>query len=320
MKGHSPFQLSPNQIPLSELKEEPPQKPLVRIGTPRSQPNPTDPLVGLSPSDFPLRPSISLKEESSRTMHITYIVNTSSELHSGHSGKDNAFQPDPSASESILLLSILKDATSYGGDRTIKDYIKTTLSFIPHPSRTTLALMIASESEYRSIRKYLLSLPTVPFASVELYYSLMSMDHLNFSSDRGQRHSPNIQVQRRRFLAVLRNTLMYAAFGPKYSYVIWFDADVMEIKSTDMTQKAIASGFDIVVPACYIGNSYYDRNTWIGERTIPRDNEAVPDSNGNLPKGKSLFVPMHKPGRSWFLDHPVYKGKQFVEIDSVGGT
>ena len=222
--------------------------------------------------------------------------------------------------QSLLLCVLVKDEHSYGKGRNFSDMVKLTVDSLPNPGMVKLAMLITSQAEYENTNSAISTMESLPFAQIELYRPLDYLHkQLILDNPRDKRHDSRFQLPRRRMMASLRNTLMYSALEPRYSYVLWIDTDIVSIPQ-NLASTAIQSGRDIVVPSCYKGDSYYDWNTFIGERTTPNDNEVVPDLQGNIPEGKTLYVPRHVGGQAWALADSRFQGSDYVELTSVGGT
>ena len=79
-------------------------------------------------------------------------------------------------------------------------------------------------------------------------------------------HAPEVQFQRRRHLAMSRNSLLHSALRDE-KWVLWMDVDVEEIPS-DLLLQLLSPDKDVIVPACMYHRSItgypavYDRNTW----------------------------------------------------------
>ncbi|KAJ3361360.1 hypothetical protein GGF32_007406 [Allomyces javanicus] len=222
----------------------------------------------------------------------------------------------------LLVLVAIKDRDSYGRWRSFEDLATMIMGSLPDPGMTTLAVLISAADEAASVVYRVEATSALyGFAQIDVYtvHDEKYYAHLDLQVARERRHDDIVQVPRRRRMAVLRNTLMSAAMDMAYEKVLWVDADVVGIPNL-LAKKAMESGRDIVVPACFQGNSYYDWNTFVGRRTTPGPNEAVPRLDGTLPPGKTLYVPRHVPGEAWPLSDARFADQEWVELTSVGGT
>lgn len=77
------------------------------------------------------------------------------------------------------------------------------------------------------------------------------------------RWAPEIQLERRRVLALSRNHLLFHALRPDVDWVLWLDADVVEYQP-DILELLLALGRDIVQPHCVRewGGRTFDLNAW----------------------------------------------------------
>jgi hypothetical protein len=96
--------------------------------------------------------------------------------------------------------------------------------------------------------------------------------------------------------------------------VLWVDADVVEIPSF-LLADVVASEKDIVASRTdsKTRRGPYDKNTWIGPRTKPTDDEFIKIRNGKL-----NYTPRPSKGAKFLNDFP--HGERFMEVTSVGGT
>lgn len=131
------------------------------------------------------------------------------------------------------------------------------------------------------------------------------------------RHADSVQKERRRSIALLRNTLIYSTLTDE-DVTVWMDVDI-DVLPPGLVMKMAESGKDIITPGCNWGqrNGDYDQNAWKGKRLRPSAEELE-----NLAKGE-LFVPRpirEGPGSVRFVQELKEEGVDYVELDSVGGT
>jgi hypothetical protein len=76
------------------------------------------------------------------------------------------------------------------------------------------------------------------------------------------RWTPEIQVERRRVLAMSRNHLLFRALDDE-AWVLWLDVDVIEYPP-DLIERLLSTGKEIVQPHCVLeyGGPTFDRNAW----------------------------------------------------------
>ena len=77
------------------------------------------------------------------------------------------------------------------------------------------------------------------------------------------RWAPEIQLDRRRVLALSRNHLLFNAVDDQPEWVLWIDVDVIEFP-TDIIELLTSFGRDIVQPHCVreYGGPTFDTNAW----------------------------------------------------------
>ncbi len=77
------------------------------------------------------------------------------------------------------------------------------------------------------------------------------------------RWAPEIQLERRRILALSRNHLLFNALTPAIDWVLWVDVDVVEYQP-DIIELLLALGRDILQPHCVTewGGPTFDLNAW----------------------------------------------------------
>ena len=208
----------------------------------------------------------------------------------------------------LVYLTILNDEHSYGKGRHFKDFIDLLVNQSATASYPSVGLLVSAKSELDSVSLFIqTNFEKLPLSKLTLiHYPEQSV------TNRENRKADHLQKDRRRRLAMLRNTLSFIALQGE-QHVIWIDGDIVGIPS-ELSQKMINSGKDVVVPSCYLkdGNYDYDLNSWVGQRTHPSPEEIEGIKNGKL------YVPRHAGAK--FITDLRAKNQEFVEIDSVGGT
>ncbi|KAG7402216.1 hypothetical protein PHYBOEH_003475 [Phytophthora boehmeriae] len=212
--------------------------------------------------------------------------------------------------DSVLLVVVLKDAESWGEGRTVDDFFKLVDSFDYPEGKISIALLTSCMQEFSRIKElYRRYIQRYPRMSVIFRDDFSSSDGV---LTRDNRHSDELQKNRRRVIARYRNYAVLSAMETWHQHVFWVDADVHKIPA-DLMKKMIHSGLDIVEPMCVRmredGKDWYeyDLNAWVGRR---KERGSLRDSNA--------FVPGDlKVERMW---HFHGKEETFVPLDSVGGT
>ena len=172
----------------------------------------------------------------------------------------------------------------------------------------SLGILVSNEEESQSIlSKLTLQFQTLPFESI----TIVHQPHESVS-DRSNRKLDHLQKERRRKLAMLRNELSFYAIG-NAEHAIWIDTDIVSIPD-GLSLRMMQSEKDIVVPSCYlVGSGHdYDLNSWVGPRSHPSEAEIQTIKKGGL------YVP--RPNGAKFIYELKDQNKEFVELDSVGGT
>ncbi|KNE60388.1 hypothetical protein AMAG_05777 [Allomyces macrogynus ATCC 38327] len=281
----------------------------------------TDPVV--TPVPPPPVPAVLKSVTKGPHLTRTRFTRTAAPLWSTRSDTpDDPARTRTAAEMPLLVLVAIKDRDSYGRWRSFEDLATMIMGSLPDPGMATLAVLISAADEAASVVYRVEATPALyGFAQIDVYtvHDTAYFAHLDLKVARERRHDDIVQVPRRRRMAVLRNTLMSVAMEMVYEKVLWVDADVVGVPNL-LAKKAMESGRDIVVPACFQGNSYYDWNTFVGRRTTPGPNEAIPRLDGTLPLGKTLYVPRHVPGEAWPLSDARFADQEWVELTSVGGT
>ncbi|KAJ3071407.1 hypothetical protein HK102_006448, partial [Quaeritorhiza haematococci] len=117
----------------------------------------------------------------------------------------------------------------------------------------SIALLVSDEKEYVQMRSTLLNLKSPQnqnqndsittsglfFWSVTLLNPPPFPDQ--FSISREQRHADEVQAERRRTIARLRNYLLYSAMKPHTYAVVWIDADIVEIPDKSLLERIITN-------------------------------------------------------------------------------
>jgi Anp1 len=187
----------------------------------------------------------------------------------------------------IVVLTILKDHTSWGSGRDVKDYIKMLKSMNYPFHLISVEMLISDKDEFDRIQK---EIEAQDLSNFKLYYY---KDDVHIS--RETRHKDNIQDVRRAMLARIRNKLLKLADLRRSYGVVWIDSDLTYIPP-NLLRDCITSGKDIIMPFCGLGDDKYR----------DYDLNAYKVINGKRVQLKELYS-----------NNPLRK---FIEIDSVGGT
>lgn len=221
----------------------------------------------------------------------------------------------------VLLAAIVRDHESWGEKRTFRDFLNMVTQFDYPRELLSVGILVSNEKEYELMKTTLLALNKEQLTNKEYVFTSVKIIHrqmdMNIPRDTDKRHDPNIQKERRRLLARLRNIALTTALEDTHDAVFWIDADIIRIPNNLLT-KMVLSKRDIITPFCESpGGGFYDRNTWTGERKKPNWNERKKISEGGL------FVPDKTSKTIYLDDDSIQKDPakpEYVEIDSVGGT
>eukprot|EP00026_Physarum_polycephalum_P013396 Phypoly_transcript_13791.p1 GENE.Phypoly_transcript_13791~~Phypoly_transcript_13791.p1 ORF type:complete len:332 (+),score=35.19 Phypoly_transcript_13791:33-998(+) len=214
----------------------------------------------------------------------------------------------------VLVLTIVKDANSWGKNRTFLDHLNIIESLGYPLSSLSLGFLVSNEYEFRRVQDVLTS---AEFAQKGFRRIVLIKKDFPLHINRAERHAARLQRARRSLIARARNTLLFSASGDE-QFILWIDADIIRIPS-GILQKMVESGHDIITPRCRIGDDEdYDQNAWQGPRIKPTAEQEQAISRGRI------FVPNQVKGitkhLSDFHREDPNMEKEFVKLDSVGGT
>ena len=154
------------------------------------------------------------------------------------------YQLQPIVKSSVLFLSLIADESSFGASRSLLDFldmIKIQCSF--NKADYTLGLLVSSQELFNSIVALVESSSPPNFSRITII--------LDRRRPTERTHAKEKQKERRRFIAMLRNTLVYSSMVEE-AYVLWIDSDIVKIPS-GLLDTMIESKKDIITPACKAG-------------------------------------------------------------------
>ena len=187
-----------------------------------------------------LRASISMEEQ---------VIDGSIVVRTRRNSGRNCKEP------TVAMMTILKDHRSWGENRGFLEYFEIIGQFQYPAACISINLLVSDEEESKEIYNALPNIIT-RYRSVTLVTGGMGD-----GVDRDTRHRPELQKNRRRTLAMLRNQLLLKSLRDE-DYVAWIDADVTHIPG-HLLHDMIDSKKDIVIPRCNMANNAeYDANTW----------------------------------------------------------
>ncbi|CUM55681.1 uncharacterized protein AC631_02857 [Debaryomyces fabryi] len=245
--------------------------------------------------------------------------------------------------KSMLIVSSIGSKDSYGKDKAFEDLMNT-IGLIDYEANSiSLGFLVGEKEEFGKVETFLdnyfnnlaktdannkkslaqyvnkVTLLTAPF-----------IDKAFQSIDRNDRHNDNLQRLRRRSIARSRNFLLLHSLQNE-KYTLFIDSDIVKIHHPHMIKTFIASGKDIIVPRIIRGDLQdYDKNSWVGERTVPSpeqykkldlndwDNwDYVPRDVDDKMMHFDKFIEKHKDDP---MTHPANRPDYLMKLDSVGGA
>ncbi|KAM3445696.1 hypothetical protein NHJ13734_000149 [Beauveria thailandica] len=146
------------------------------------------------------------------------------------------------------------------------------------------------------------------------------------SQDESERHKMANQKARREVMSKARNSLLFTTLGPKTSWVLWLDADIVESPAS-LIQDLAAFDKDLVSANCWqryydedlkqMSERPYDFNNWqdsenaqeLAKKMSPDD--ILLEGYAEMPTYRTLMAKMFDPNGDV---------NQVMPLDGVGGT
>lgn len=246
--------------------------------------------------------------------------------------------PAQMADDSLIVVASIANKDSYGDDKKFADFMSTIQSYDYDLNAMSLGIYVGDKDEFQRVDTYMrayfdlaktapLGKPTINKATI-LMAPFLEQDYNNI--DRNDRHNDNVQRLRRRNIARTRNFALLHTLAEE-RYTLFMDADVVKIQNTDMLRRFIASKKDIIVPRIIRGgNIDYDRNSWVGERTVPSEEQLAKMDRNEWDSWD--YVPRDIPGKMDHFedfikrqadvpqDHASRQPDYMVKLDLVGGA
>lgn len=266
---------------------------------------------------------------------------TKTEFHSPDYTKveyTNQLSPyDKQGNETVIVLSTIGNGNSYGRDKTMGDFFDTILTLNHNRNDISIGFLIGDEGEFEHgvqfFSNYFNRLSTGNMKNYIHKVTLVNSPMLegSFSAiNRGNRHDDNLQRLRRRTIAKSRNFIINNALDIE-RFVFFIDSDIIRIHQNDMLTTFINSGKDIVVPRIVHGDNIdYDKNTWVGQRTIPNEEQFKKMDENDWDHWN--YVPMDVIDNMTHLENIIWNNEKLpddapskqldymMEVDSVGGA
>lgn len=227
---------------------------------------------------------------------------------------------------SVLFVATVGRADSFGGDRTIADFVKLVDSFGYRPEWSSIGILCGEESLRDDAILFFDGLVKYE----EFNYAKVTIISESFMGNTFGRHDDRASVQRlrRRMIARSRNFAISNSLENE-RYTLSIDADIVSLDNTDMLERFIKLGFDIINPRVMKGgDENYDRNAWTGTRTRPLEKqlklmaEDKWEEANYEPNNLKIWL-IHdelRKIRGTPPDSPERSLDYAYELDSVGGT
>jgi hypothetical protein len=208
--------------------------------------------------------------------------------------------------QKVLVLTLIRDHDSWGAGRSFKDFLKLVQGLDYPMSNVTIGILASDKREFKTITKYVNQLSEMEDSFSQIHVLLREKD---VGISRDDRKEDEVQRERRRLIARLRNYLLYSTLRDE-DYVLWIDSDMIQIPDY-LLKTMIRSGKDIITVATRLGpeGGFYDLNAWVGERITPNEEEQKIIEQGGI------FVPRPESVR---FTHELEE--EYSPLDSVGGT
>ncbi|CAO3568034.1 unnamed protein product [Mortierella alpina] len=206
----------------------------------------------------------------------------------------------------ILVLTLVNKHDNWGKDRSFLDFAKIVQSFDYPIANMHLGILVSDRDEFNAITDTLKRWPKDDpfFQRVRVIFREKGV-----GIAREERKHDNVQRDRRRLIARMRNYLLYSTLTDEDA-VLWIDSDMTHIPP-DALGRMVDSGNDVITTATTFGpgGSFYDLNAWAGERNKPNEQQMKVVEEGGI------FVPGPLQAK---YTHDL--SGEFAELDSVGGT
>ncbi|KAF9335609.1 hypothetical protein BG006_011122 [Podila minutissima] len=246
-----------------------------------------------------------------RTTFHNYIEYSSNSLEYRSNSLEYHFsspsaQPVP-GKQTVLVLTLVRNRESWGQGRGFSDFMKIVQGFDYPMSNINLGVLASDQLEFTAIANYIKQIPGDKKNFFPQIHVILRDKDVGLA--REDRKDENIQRDRRRLIARLRNYLLYSTLRDEDS-VLWIDSDMIRVPN-DLLRRMIDSGKDIITTATRIGSdgSFIDFNAWVGERIKPNGYEQAVIEQGGI------FVP-----RPLSVKYTHQLEEEFGQLDSVGGT
>ena len=128
--------------------------------------------------------------------------------------------------DSVLVLAIAKDDSSWGVNGTAQSFLALIASLQYPRHKLSIGLLVSDPKEYHRVTEYLsLHFADYGFAHV----SVLCRNDKSMQMSRGNRKADDKQKQRRRLLARYRNFLLFSCLKDWHQGVLWVDSDIVKM-------------------------------------------------------------------------------------------
>lgn len=151
-------------------------------------------------------------------------------------------------------------------------------------------------------------------------------DPILASQDESERHKMSNQKARREVMSKARNSLLFTTLGPKTSWVLWLDADIVE-SPPSLIQDLAAFDKDLITANCWqkyydedlkkMSERPYDYNNWQDSENAQElakkmgSDDILLEGYAEMPTYRTLMAKMYDPTGDI---------NQAMPLDGVGGT
>ncbi|KAG0272499.1 hypothetical protein BGZ97_010968, partial [Linnemannia gamsii] len=149
-----------------------------------------------------------------------------------------------SGKQTVLVLTLVRNRESWGGDRSFSDFLSIVQGFDYPMSNINLGILASDKTEFMAITDYIKQLPGDKNPFRQIHVILREKDN---GISREHRKADNAQRDRRRLIARLRNYLLYTTLRDEDS-VLWIDSDMIRVPN-DLLGRMIDSGKDVITTA-----------------------------------------------------------------------
>lgn len=169
----------------------------------------------------------------------------------------------------VLFMASVANEHAFGPNRSLKDFISLINSLNYKKELISIGILCATDAARVDGESFFDELMEL---EVDFQFARVTLITENFMGKAFGRHdsTPSVQRPRRRMIAKARNFALFNSLQDE-RYVMYIDVDVWRFDNTDMLDRFIRLGRDIIVPriARLEQQNDYDLNTWNWPRAHP---------------------------------------------------